>query len=247
MSADEVSAGPSGAHSWAAEFSALAAALDSATSRSAALERIVAAGAALLPAADVVSISLRRADGSFLTPAWTAPLAQRLDELQYLLREGPCVLASRRAGVGMFESSDLGTDPLVSQWGPAAVLEGVRSALAVGLFAHEDPPRIGAINFFSFRRGALADADRDAAVVLAAHTAAVLHAYDDAEAAERENANLREALRNRDLIGQAKGILMEREGIGEDAAFDILRSVSQRMNVKLSEIARTVTGRHSEI
>ncbi|MGD9990234.1 ANTAR domain-containing protein [Pseudonocardia sp.] len=180
--------------------------------------------------------------------ARTQPLAQRLDELQYLLHEGPCVLASRRDGVGMFASSDLGADPLVSRWGPAAVLEGVHSALAVDLFAHADaPPRTGALNFFAYDRGALDDADQYAAVVLAAHAAVVLHAYDDAEAAEWENRNLREALRNRDLIGQAKGILMEREGIDEDAAFDILRSVSQRMNVKLSEVARTVTSRHGEL
>ncbi|RTL70426.1 MAG: ANTAR domain-containing protein [Pseudonocardiaceae bacterium] len=247
MSADELSPDSSGAHSWAVEFSALAAALDSATSRQESLERVVSAGVALLPAADMVSISLRRDDGSFLTAAPTAPLAARLDELQYSLREGPCVLASGRAGLGMFASSDLGTDPLVSRWGPAAVREGVHSALAVGLFAHEEPPRVGALNFFAFSRGALDDADHDAAVVLAAHAAAVLHAHEDAEAAARENENLREALRNRDVIGQAKGILMEREGIGEEAAFAILRSVSQRMNVKLSEIARTVTDRHGEL
>ncbi|ODU07144.1 MAG: hypothetical protein ABS81_02245 [Pseudonocardia sp. SCN 72-86] len=247
MSAEDFSADPSGTRQWAVEFSTLAASLDSAATRDEALDRIVAAAGALLPEADMVSISLRRDDGSFLTAAPTAALAARLDELQYVLHEGPCVLASRRGGLGVFTSSDLASDPLVSRWGPAAVAEGVHSALAVGLFAQEDPPRIGALNFFAFRRGALDDADRDIAVVLAAHAAAVLHAYDDAETAARENRNLREALRNRDLIGQAKGILMEREGIDEDAAFAILRSVSQRMNVKLSDVARTVADRRRDL
>lgn len=157
------------------------------------------------------------------------------------------MLASRRAGLGLFTSSDLAEEPILRRWGPAAATEGVHSALAVGLFAHEDPPRIGALNFFSYRPGRLDDADHDVAVVLAAHAAAVLRAQEAADVAAAENANLREALRNRDIIGQAKGILMQRENIDEEQAFGILRSVSQRMNVKLSEIARTVTDRHGDI
>ena len=46
------------------------------------------------------------------------------------------------------------------------------------------------------------------------------------------------ALRTRDLIGQAKGLLMARSGVDEDAAFQMLVSASQRMNVKLAEVAR---------
>jgi AmiR/NasT family two-component response regulator len=40
------------------------------------------------------------------------------------------------------------------------------------------------------------------------------------------------------VIGEAKGILMERFKLTPDAAFDILRSSSQRLNVKLREVAR---------
>ena len=54
---------------------------------------------------------------------------------------------------------------------------------------------------------------------------------------------LREALASRDVIGQAKGMLMEREGISADQAFDILRRVSQRSNVKLRELAEQITQR----
>jgi hypothetical protein len=52
--------------------------------------------------------------------------------------------------------------------------------------------------------------------------------------------NLREALRTRELIGQAQGILMERERISADEAFDVLRRASQHVNVKLREIAQTL-------
>ena len=46
------------------------------------------------------------------------------------------------------------------------------------------------------------------------------------------------ALSTRDIIGQAKGILMERERLSAGQAFDRLRRASQGLNVKLSDIAR---------
>jgi AmiR/NasT family two-component response regulator len=48
-------------------------------------------------------------------------------------------------------------------------------------------------------------------------------------------------LSTRDLIGQAKGILMERERLSAGQAFDWLRRASQGLNVKLTEIARKLT------
>jgi len=48
---------------------------------------------------------------------------------------------------------------------------------------------------------------------------------------------LEKALETRDLIGQAKGILMERERVTGDQAFEMLRSSSQHMNLKLRDVA----------
>jgi AmiR/NasT family two-component response regulator len=44
------------------------------------------------------------------------------------------------------------------------------------------------------------------------------------------------------VIGQAKGILMSRDGIDADAAFEVLREASQRLNVKVREVADQVIG-----
>ena len=44
----------------------------------------------------------------------------------------------------------------------------------------------------------------------------------------------------RDVIGMAKGIIMARQNVSEEEAFDILRRASQRMNVKLRELAERV-------
>lgn len=49
---------------------------------------------------------------------------------------------------------------------------------------------------------------------------------------------MHDALGSRDVIGQAKGILMERHGVTADAAFSVLSRVSQAENIKLAEVAR---------
>lgn len=55
-----------------------------------------------------------------------------------------------------------------------------------------------------------------------------------------------EALASRDVIGQAKGILMERHGVGADEAFTTLRRASNRLNVRLRDIAQRVADRPRE-
>jgi ANTAR domain len=66
--------------------------------------------------------------------------------------------------------------------------------------------------------------------------------------AEAQRADqMQDALGNRDVIGQAKGILMERHGVTADAAFGVLSRISQAENIKLAEIARRLVERRKEI
>jgi AmiR/NasT family two-component response regulator len=60
-------------------------------------------------------------------------------------------------------------------------------------------------------------------------------------AAEQLEVDLMKALESREVIGEAKGILMERLRITPEEAFDILRRSSQRINVKLREVALRLT------
>jgi len=48
-------------------------------------------------------------------------------------------------------------------------------------------------------------------------------------------------LSTRDVIGQAKGILMERQRLSAGDAFDLLRRASQRLNRKLIDVAEHLT------
>jgi GAF domain-containing protein len=98
---------------------------------------------------------------------------------------------------------------------------------------------IGALNLYSATEGnyvGLATAAesfaRQAAIVLANAQA---HA-----SAEQLNDNLKEALHTREIIGEAKGIVMERERVSEEEACDILSRVSQKTNTKLRDVAQQV-------
>lgn len=236
-----------GAGSTALEFVELARHFLHATTVHEVLERVILAAKSVIDGADVVSVTMRAPDGRFHTPAETAPIATELDALQYQFDEGPCVEATRTPGLGIVSCADLGSGKVFPRWGPAADSAGVRSVLAVGMFPDGDVPRLGALNMYSFEAGALDHVDRDIALVLAAHASTALAATQACSAADIEAAQLREALRSRDVIGQAKGILMERRGISPDEAFDVLRSASQSLNMKLAEVAETLATRRADI
>jgi hypothetical protein len=231
----------------AIEFALLAERLLAASTVSEVLQRVVEAGRVVVPGADLVSVTMRTPAGRFETPVSTAALATSLDHLQYQLDEGPCVEATRTPGLGITASADVGAGREFPRWGPAAAAAGVGSVLAVGLFPVAGQARVGALNFYSFVPGGLDTADRDMALILASHASTALAATTANTEAELEKAHLRTALSSRDVIGQAKGILMERRGVDADEAFQILRRASQSLNVRLVEIATTLAGRRADL
>jgi len=106
--------------------------------------------------------------------------------------------------------------------------------LAYRLFTEADT--LGALNLYSRERAAFDDEAEAIGTVLAAHAALAF-----ARAREREQiSGLEQAVASNRSIGMAIGILMAIRRIGQDEAFDLLRTVSQRTNRKLREIADEV-------
>ena len=60
---------------------------------------------------------------------------------------------------------------------------------------------------------------------------------DELEALEREVDGLKTALGSRTIIGKAMGVIIEREGVNETEAFEILKTMSQHTNVRLRDVA----------
>jgi GAF domain-containing protein len=212
------------------------------------LSLVVGAAAALVPGADLVSVTLRDPDGRFHTPVETDVLALQLDELQYEYGEGPCVESARPDGPAIGWSDDVGQDPRWPSFGPATAQRGFHSVLSTSLVPDARPPRLsGALNIYSGKPGAFDTRSIDTALLLATHASLALAHTEAVAAVALEAAHLRRAVDSRDVIGQAKGILMQRRGITADQAFDILRKTSQDLNVKLADLATTLATRHTEL
>ncbi len=234
----------------AAEFVSLADVLFS-TPRDAGLQgllhRIVAAAIRMVPGADLVSIVFREHDGAWRTVAHSELGAVRVDEIQRDLREGPGVTATEAEGVAVAVEPHLVSTRQWTRFGPRAAELGVHAVMSTGMFPGGSPPRFGALNYYSWTEGGLDDADRDHALLLATHAATAVAGVQARTAAELQVAQLEQALESRDVIGQAKGILMERRGLDADEAFSVLRRTSQDLNVKLREVAETLVTRRREL
>lgn len=199
------------------------------------LDRVVTAAVTLVPGAQEATVSRVRRRRT-TTVAASSPQAAGFDALEQELSQGPCLdapLQERSVRVG-----DLGTQdrwPLLA--GRAAEV-GVRSALCVRLFVDADgdsaPGDLGALNVLSPQVAAFDEHAEFVAGLMAAHAAV---AVADTE----QLANVRAALDSRDLIGQAKGVLMTRHRITADAAFSLLTRHSQETNRKLRDVAADVT------
>lgn len=167
------------------------------------------------------------------TPAASDDVPRVVDGIQYETGEGPCLDAIREAEV--FESGDLGREDRWPNFASRAQREtGVTSMLSFRLFVEGDT--LGALNLYSKAADAFDERSRTVGLVFAAHAAVAL-------SSAMHDEQMEEALQSRDLIGQAKGILMAREGITADQAFDMLRRASQRLNVKLRDVAGGIVER----
>ena len=170
--------------------------------------------------------------GAGTTVAASHPFVVELDRAQIDAGEGPCIDAAERATT--VYAADLADDARWPGFSPTAVRAGVRSVVAYSL----SPNRPSALNLYAHLPAAFGATDRAQGLLFATLARLALDSAEERAADERRAGNLAEALRTREIIGQAQGILMERERITADQAFDVLRRASQRMNVKLRDVAR---------
>ena len=95
----------------------------------------------------------------------------------------------------------------------------------------------GSLNAYGSEPNAFSDEAQQIGLILAAHASVAAGTVHERRQLENLADNLTTALWSRDVIGQAKGILMERLKLTPEDAFDALRHSSQRLNEKLRAVA----------
>ena len=196
------------------------------------LQKIVDMAVETVDGCDYAGISLLKGTkGS--TPVASDEVVRAVDAIQYETGEGPCLDAIRDHEV--FETGDMAREHRWPHFATQAhAATGVTSMLCFRLFVAGDT--LGALNLYSKAEDAFDEHSRAVGVVFAAHAAIAMSTAIHEE-------QMDEALASRDLIGQAKGILMAREGVNADEAFDMLRRASQRLNLKLRDVAGGIVDR----
>ena len=194
------------------------------------LARITAAAVEVLPGVHYASITVKHADGRLETVAPTDDMLLGVDAAQYELGEGPCYDAAVDATY--VSSPNLAADERFARYAAMAVEAGIRAQAGVRLFDTPRPSAQGALNLYSRDVGSFTD--MSVVSQLFAHQSAMALDY------AREVENLQEAVRTRQAVGRAVGIVMERYGLTEERAFAFLARVSQTRNVKLREVAAEI-------
>jgi anti-anti-sigma factor len=185
--------------------------------------------------ADGVSVSLLR-HGVLSTVAASDQTILAMDADQYATSEGPCVDASVKGH--WFHAESLDTETRWPAFTPRARALGIKAILSSPLRAFDQP--VGALNIYSRTASTFEVKDQQAAATFA-EKASVILCDAHIDVSDRQMAiRFQEALRSREVLALAKGIVMEREGIDEEEAFSWLLRYSRRQGSTLRARAEAV-------
>lgn len=201
------------------------------------LQRLAEVAVEAIEPCDAAGVTLV-ADGEPQTAAATDPEVAEVDASQYRSGSGPC-LDSIEQDKPMYVR-DVAREERWPDFARRAAEHDLCSVLAFPVKTKGDVR--GALNMYARKTDAFERSDLDLAAIIAAQGAVVLANVEAYEHSLRVQEELRAAIRSRAVIDQAKGILMEREGVTADEAFEMLRTASNRLNVKVRDIARRIVG-----
>ena len=202
-----------------------------------ALQRVTDLAASVVEAADGVGITLvswgrQGSIPSMRTAAYSDPWVDAIDVDQYGTGEGPCIDAILMRDVVHLRSMN---DSRYPKFSARAIEEGLGSVLAVPLAI--DERAMGALNLYARQADAFDPLAEAVARSFAAQAAVALINIELYEGSRKLSDQLGEAMESRAFIEQAKGILMGREHCSADLAFEQMKMMSQKQNLKVSQIA----------
>jgi GAF domain-containing protein len=159
-----------------------------------------------------------------------------METLQEQVGEGPCMDAFDHGEPSV--AADVGTDPRWPSFGRLAAGHGIHGLLGVPVDLGDGP--VGTLNVYSSTPHDWDDGEVQAIQAYSRIVASVLRSSIEAHMQGQVSEQLRYALERRVVIEQAKGILMEREGLDPGAAFERIRSRARANRERVSDVARRI-------
>jgi GAF domain-containing protein len=187
--------------------------------------------------ADGAGLMLIDAEGVLRWASASDQTAQTVEDGQERLAQGPCAVAfSQRLPAAI---RNISLEPEWQEFTQVLVGEGVCAALSVPV--ELDGGVIGTLDIYA---GTARDWDPSEVAALQAYAglvASLLSAAVTAQVKGRLAEQLQAALEHRWLIEQAKGVLMGREDLDAQTAFERLRGAARSSTRRLADVARDVT------
>ncbi|MCU1452241.1 MAG: Response regulator with antiterminator output domain [Acidimicrobiales bacterium] len=199
------------------------------------LQRVAEIVATTMGRSGGVSITVSE-HGDFRTAASTIDAAVEVDQAQYDSDMGPCLEAHRLGHV--VEVPDMHRASKWPEFRQSAIEHGFGSSLSLPLSIGSE--KLGALNCYSSEASPYGPDLIGLGRGIATQASVALSNLISFKRLRDLVDQLEEALESRDVIGQAKGILMNQQRITAEKAFGLLVSTSQRRNVKLRMLAEEV-------
>jgi hypothetical protein len=178
-------------------------------------------------------------DGELTSQAASHPEPSRLVAVQVAAGRGPLIDAV--AGGETVICTDTLTESRWPEFTSAALRMGVRSSVSLSYRGHV----VIALTLVGLRPRALDPDGLQLAELLVAYGCALVGAVADYGDTRRVADQLRDAASSRAIVDQAKGVLMHALGCSADEALKRMREVSQRSNLRATEVAQRVIDAHS--
>jgi hypothetical protein len=177
-------------------------------------------------------------DGELANLAASHPEPSQLIQVQITSGRGP--LIDSLGDDAPVSCPDTLTDSRWPEFNQAALRIGVRSAVVLSNVG----PAIVTLTLFGLRPYAFDPYNLSLAELIVAYGGALVGTVADYGESRRTAAQLQDAATSKAIVDQAKGVLMHALGCTADVALDRIREVSQRSNIRATDVARRIIDAH---
>jgi hypothetical protein len=178
-------------------------------------------------------------DGELAARASSHPETARLVEVQLTSGRGPAIEAM--ASGGLVSCPDTLTEARWPEFAAAALRSGIRSCVVLSYRGEA----LVTLSLYGLRARSIDVNQLQLAELLVAYGGALVGAVAEYSDSRRLADQLRDAASSRAIVDQAKGILMHALGCSADDALERMRQVSQRSNLRATDVAQRIIDAHA--